>query len=320
MLLALALTFSAPPAVALPPRLVGEFVEIPAEAGTLKGIIDLPPKPGPWPVVILHAGSGPTDRDGNSPGLLLGTDCLKKLGRALAAEGIAVLRIDKRGIGASRSALKREEDIRFDTYADDVVAWTRFLRKNPRFTKVGFVGHSEGALIGLVAAKEAKFDAYVSLCGMGRTYPELLREQLKKNLSADLYKTSEEIIKELEAGHAVKEVPKSLASLFRPSVQPYLISAFKYDPAKLIAELKCPVEVVSGSTDIQVMPIDAERLGEANPGAKVVTVKGMNHVLKAAEGKVQLAQLQSYLDPSVPLHPRLVDEVGGFLKPVLTGK
>jgi pimeloyl-ACP methyl ester carboxylesterase len=316
MLIALAFVLAAPPVQVAPaPRLLGELVELKTDTGTLRGFIDLPDRPGPWPIVILHAGSGPTDRDGNGP--LTQTNNLKMLGRALAAEGIAVLRIDKRGIAASMFALAREEEATLDGYAKDVLGWVAKLRKDGRFTKLGFIGHSEGALIGLLAAKEAKFDVFVSLCGMGRTYPELLREQLKANLPAELFRASDKIIAELEAGRSVKDIPKGLELLFRPSVQPFLISAFKHDPAKLIAEVKCPVLVVSGATDIQVKAADAKRLGDANPKAKLVTVKGMNHVLKAVDATERLAQLPSYTDPSLPLHPRLFLEVGGFVKPLL---
>jgi hypothetical protein len=141
-----------------------------------------------------------------------------------------------------------------------------------------------------------------------------------KNLPADLYKQSDEIITELEAGRAVKEIPKELAALFRPSVQPYLISVFKADPAKLAAEMKVPLLIVSGSTDIQIAAVDAKRLAEANPKAKVVTIEEMDHVLKTSPKADRLAQLPSYLDPSLPLHPKLMPALIGFLKPPLTAK
>ena len=319
MLYVLLLTLSAPSVpVAPPPRLVGELVELKTDTGTLRGTFDLPAGRGPWPVVLMHAGSGPTDRDGNGP--LTRTDNLKMLGRALAANGIAVLRIDKRGIAASAKALAKEEDVRIDTYAADVIAWAALLRKDQRFTKLGYIGHSEGALIGLVAANIAKFDAFVSLCGPGRPLQVILREQLKKNLLGDLYKQSDEIITELEAGRAVKDTPKVLAALFRPSVQPFLISAFKHDPAKLAAKLTMPLLIVSGSTDIQVSAADAKRLASAKPKSKLVTVAGMNHVLKAVKETEVKAQLPSYSDPSLPLHPKLVPAVVAFLKPALNAK
>jgi hypothetical protein len=149
---------------------------------------------------------------------------------------------------------------------------------------------------------------------------DLLREQLKKNLPADLYKKSDAIITELEAGHTVKDVPKELATLFRPSVQPYLISEFKRDPAKLAAAVNAPFLIVSGSTDIQVATADAKRLSEANPKAKVVTVEGMNHVLKSVKSTNRLLQLPSYMDPSLPLHQKLVPALVEFLKSSLGGK
>jgi pimeloyl-ACP methyl ester carboxylesterase len=318
LVLSLSLSLSLPPDEAPAPRLVGELATLKTDTGTLHGIIDLPARPGPWPVVILHAGSGPTDRDGNGP--LVRTDNLKILGRTLAGGGVAVLRIDKRGIAASSKALAKEEDVRLETYAADAAAWAARLREDPRFTKVGFIGHSEGAITGLIAAKDAKFDCYVSLCGPGRPLQDILREQLKKNLPEDLYKTSDTIITELEAGRAVKEIPKGLEALFRPSVQPFLASAFKHDPAKLAAEFPGPLLVVSGSTDIQVSAEDAKRLGGANAKAKVVTIDGMNHVLKAVEGTHRLVQLSSYTDPTLPLHPKLVPELAAFLKQSLGGK
>ena len=188
--LTLALTLAQQPkAIAPYPRLLGEYATLEIGSVTLRGFIDIPDRLDPWPVVILHAGSGPTDKNGNGP--LVQTDNLKMLGQALAAEGIAVLRIDKRGVGSSLFALEREEEASLDLYAKDVVAWAALLRKDSRFTKVGYIGHSEGAFIGLLAAKDAKFDAFVSLCGPGRTYQDLLREQLKKNLPAEQFKTAE---------------------------------------------------------------------------------------------------------------------------------
>jgi pimeloyl-ACP methyl ester carboxylesterase len=313
--LALALALSDP---APAPRLVAELVEMKTPTGTVHATLDLPATPGPWPVVLVHAGSGPTDRDGSGP--LVRTDCLKLLGRGLAAEGFAVLRIDKRGIAASAKALAKEQDVRLDTYAADAAAWVAFLRKDRRFAKVGYIGHSEGALIGLLAAKDAGFDAFVSLCGPGRPPQDVLREQLKKNLPKDLYEQSDKIIAELEAGREVADSPASLAALFRPSVQPFLISTFRHNPAKLAAGLTMPVLVVAGSTDIQVSAEDAKRLAAANPKAELVTIDGMNHVLKAVRATIQLAQLPSYSDPSLPLHPDLVPAVAGFLRQALGGK
>jgi pimeloyl-ACP methyl ester carboxylesterase len=310
MILTLALTLALPLAPA--PRLLGELVELKIDAGTLHGIIDLPASPAPWPVIFIHPGSGPTDRNGNN--IVMRNESLRLLGRALAAEGFAVLRIDKRGIGASANAMSKEEDVRVESYAADVVSWTAFLRKDPRFTKVGYIGHSEGSYIGLVAAKNAKPDAFVSLCGPGRPFADLVREQLKAGLPKDLLEASEKILVELESGRFVKEVPDKLKPLFRPSVQPYLIGLFRGDPAKLAAAYPGPLLAISGSTDIQVKEVDGQRIADANRRARHVVITGMNHVLKPVEGTARLVQIPSYMDPALPLHPKLVPAVAAFLR------
>lgn len=295
-----------------------EAVELKTETGTLYGAIDLPTGDGPWPVVLLHPGSGPTDRDGNSPGLK--NDSLKLVGQGLAEAGIACLRIDKRGIAASAKAMVKEDDLRVGTYADDVTAWVQLLRKDKRFTKVGFAGHSEGSLIGSLAAPTARFDAFVSLCGPGRMMGDILREQLKKNLTTELFEQCAPIIDDLEAGKLVPEVPKELAALFRPSVQPYLISSLKPDPAKELAKVACPVLVVSGSTDIQVMEADYKLLAASRKGVQAVRIEDMNHVLKEVKTTVRLVQTFSYTNPKQPLHPKLVGELTGFFKTAFEAK
>lgn len=319
-MLALTLLLAADPAP--PPRAVGEPAALATPTGTLHATLDLPAGAGPWPVVVQHPGSGPTDRDGNQAGMR--NDSLKMLGRALAARGVAVLRVDKRGVGGSRKALPREQDIRLDSYAADLAGWVRWLRADGRFTKVGLVGHSEGALIALLAAADAKPDAIVSLCGPGRRLGDVLREQLanapRANLPPDLHDASRMILSELESGVLVKEPPFLLASLFRPSVQPYLISALRHDPAALAAAYPGRLLAVTGTTDIQVPPADGERLAAARPGVRHVSVAGMNHVLKAVPTTDRAAQMRVYGDPSAPLHPELVGPVAGFLRDALGAK
>jgi uncharacterized protein len=285
-------------------------IQLETKRGTLFGTLDLPAGDCPFPVVVIIAGSGPTDRDGNSA--LTKNDALKLIGQGLAAKGIAALRYDKRGIAKSTAAGAKEQDLRFEMYADDAAAWVELLRKDKRFTRVGIVGHSEGSLLGMLAAKKAKADAFVSIAGPGRNAPEVLREQLKKNLQGELQKKALEIIDELAAGREVKEAPKELAPLFRASVQPYLISWFKYEPAKEIATLTMPVLIVQGTTDIQVPEGDAKLLAAAKKDAKVSITEGMNHVLKAAATKEE--QNAAYTDPAIPLVPGLVDELAAFLK------
>ncbi len=286
--------------------------ELKTKTGTLYGTFDLPQGNGPYPVVVIIAGSGPTDRDGNQP--VMKNDSLKLLGAGLAAHGIATLRYDKRGVGESAPAGGREEDVRFEMLLNDAAAWVEELDKDKRFAKVGIVGHSEGSLIGMLAAKQVKVDFFVSIAGMGRRFSELLREQLTKNLAQrpDLRKRSLQILDDLVAGRTVDDVPPELMAKFRPSVQAYVMSLFKYDPTKEIASLEMPVMIVQGTTDIQVSVEDAKWLATANKNAHVSIIDGMNHVMKRAT--TQPEQQAAYTDPSLPLAPKLLDEITKFLK------
>jgi hypothetical protein len=164
----------------------------------------------------------------------------------------------------------------------------------------------------MVAARDMKADAYVSIAGSGRPAADILREQMKGKLPPDLATQTESILQSLTEGKSVSDTPKQLAALFRPSVQPYLISWFKYDPAKEIAKLSIPVLITRGTTDIQVSVQDAKLLSQARPSAKVVFVEGMNHVLKDVPTDAQ-QQIKSYSDPSLPVDVKLIDAIAGIV-------
>lgn len=296
-----------------------ELVELKREGVTLHGTLDLPQEKGPFPVVIIHAGSGPTDRDGNQIGLK--TDGLKMLGQALAQEKIACLRIDKRGVGKSVSKDMKESDITIAGYINDILAWTEFLKKDPRFSRVAFIGHSEGATLGVKAAKKADWYAFVSLCGTGRPLHELLKEQLDAQLRDDWKERNNAILQQLASGKKVPDVPKELNFLYRESVQQYLIDSFQIDPAKEIATLTMPILIVGGGSDLQVKQTDYKLLCQANPKAQGVWIEEMGHTLKKTKGKTNLEQLDVYTDPKHPLHEKLVPTLVDFLKtPLRQGK
>jgi alpha-beta hydrolase superfamily lysophospholipase len=287
-----------------------ETVQVRTATGTLHGTLDLPAARAPWPVVLIIAGSGPTDRDGNQPQLR--NDGLKLLGQALAAKGIAALRYDKRGIGASAAAGPAEPDLRFETYVGDAAECVDWLRRDKRFARVAIIGHSEGSLIGMLAARRVKVEDFVSIAGASRVAPAVIRDQLAGHLPPDLQKRSDEILDALVAGRLVPDVRQELLALYRPSVQPYLISWFKYDPAREIGALDMPVLIVQGTTDLQISTDDARALAAARPGATLRLIESMNHVLKRA---TTLAEQQAaYTDPSLPLMAEVVDAIVAFLQ------
>ena len=302
---------SATISAAEPQQVTVPGVDVTASGGAVKGTLILPKAAGKVPIVLLIAGSGPTDRNGNSRMLAGSNNSLKLLAEGLAENGIASLRYDKRGIG--ESAKITEADIRFDTYVEDAAAWCDQLRSDQRFSKIVIAGHSEGSLIGMIAAKRCKAAAFVSISGAGRPAADLLRTQLAGKLPPDLADQSTAILKSLEEGKTVENVPQQLFALYRPSVQPYLISWFKCDPRKAIAELGVPVLIVQGTTDIQVTVEEAKRLSLANPRAKLLLVEGMNHVLKVVPDDRQ-KQLASYGDPALPLAPEIVPAIVQLVK------
>jgi pimeloyl-ACP methyl ester carboxylesterase len=289
-------------------------VEITVPGGKVLGSLVMPtPAPGQVPVALIIAGSGPTDRDGNSGKLK--NNMYRMLAEALAAQGIASVRYDKRGVAASVIKDLKEADLRFDDFVRDASAWITQLRNDSRFASVTVVGHSEGSLIGMLAARAAKADAFISVAGIARRPSDVLRDQLKGQLSSELAGASEQILQAIEAGKTTAIVPTALAALYRPSVQPYLISWFAYIPSVEIAALRVPTLIVHGTTDIQVPVPEAEALKAARPEATLRLIEGMNHVLKTAPID-RPANIATYVDPERPLAPELAPALVSFIRGV----
>jgi alpha-beta hydrolase superfamily lysophospholipase len=287
-------------------------VSIDGGRAPLYGTLLTPDSARPGPAVLLIAGSGPTDRDGDSSigGVKPGN--LKLIAEGLAAHGVASLRYDKRGIGASRAAMAAEGDLRFGTYVDDAASFARFLQSQPGVTCVILAGHSEGALIAPLAAQKAKTCGVISISGMGRPLGVVIRGQLKAaGLPADKLAVADQILTELEHGREVPGIPAA-DPLFRPSVQPYLISQLTIDPVAALKAAPAPVLILQGETDIQVSVEDARLLAAGRPDATLVILPGVNHVLKAAPLD-RAANIAAYSDPNLPLGPGVMEAIDGFV-------
>jgi len=291
-----------------------EPIALDTPTGQVAGTLQLPDAGAGNPkVALIIAGSGPTDRDGNSALLPGRNDSLKMLAVALAEEGIASVRYDKRGVAASLPAGPTESELRFETYVDDAAAWIGKLKTDPRFGSVAVIGHSEGSLIGMLAAQQAGAAAFISIAGIADGPSAVLRKQLAGKLPPELDKESERILASLEKGMPVEQVPPALMTLYRPSVQPYMISWFKYLPSERIAALTMPVLIVQGNTDIQVAVAQANGLHRARPDATLAIIPGMNHVFKHVRADPAL-QAAAYSDPALPVSPLLVKAVSDFLR------
>jgi uncharacterized protein len=276
--------------------------------GDISGTLTIPgDHTGKIPVALIIAGSGPTDRNGNNP--MMRNESLKLLAHGLASNNIASLRFDKRGIGESRITGKTEADLRFEDYINDARSWIDTLKKDPRFTKVIVAGHSEGSLIGMVAAHK-KADGFISIAGAGRSADKILKEQLAAQ-PAMVKDSSYPIIDSLVMGKTVAHTPKMLFALFRPSVQPYLISWFRYDPQTEIKKLTVPVLILQGTNDLQVTVDDANLLAKALPKAQLVLIKNMNHVFRIVEGD-RKANLATYITAD-PISQELITTIAIFV-------
>lgn len=296
------------------PRLSELPVALNTSTGTIKGKLMLPSVKSNCPVVLIIAGSGPTDMDGNTAIGQMKNNSLKFLAEDLAKMGIASLRFDKRGIASSAAAGKEEYSLRFEDYINDAKGWIDFLAKDPRFTTVSVIGHSEGALIGMVACRNnPKAKAFISLAGAGRPFYDVLEKQMASQ--PESIRTMVIAINDsLKNGKMVANVPIGLQALFRNSVQPYLISLYKYHPQQIIGTLKIPVYIVQGKNDIQISVEDAELLKKAAPSAGLLLIDKMNHVLKDCETTDPQKQLAVYSDPALPLNAVLVPSISSFIK------
>lgn len=279
--------------------------------GELYGSLLLPKSDSPVPVVLIISGSGPTDRDGNNPDGGR-NDSLKRLAWVLAKHNVASVRYDKRGVAASLAATPDERNLTVDAYVADAVAWGQKLKADARLGPLILLGHSEGALIASLAAPKVDAAAVISVSGSARPVDQVLRQQLGYRLPPALMLRSNELLDSLKAGQVDENVPPQLQVIFRPSVQPYLISLFSKDPAAAFAELKMPALIIQGSNDIQVGVGDAQLLKAAKPDAQMALIEGMNHVMRIVPNDIK-RQMASYKDPQLPLAAELGAQILSFI-------
>jgi hypothetical protein len=287
-------------------------VSVESPTGPLYGTLLTPDEPT-RAVAVIIAGSGPTDRDGNSPlGVSAGT--YRLLAEGLAAQGVATVRYDKRGAGESRSSLGNEADLRFEHMVDDALAFAAEARTRTGGDCVWLIGHSEGVGVAQMAAARSPdgICGLVLLSGMGRRPRVILEEQLGPQLPEPMRSQAFDALARLEAGERVADTPAALAALLRPSVQPFLIGLLALDPAALIAAYEGPVFIGQGETDIQTTVVDARALKAAQPAATLVIWAGVNHLLKVAPAE-RMANIATYSNPDLPLADGVVDDVAGFI-------
>lgn len=292
-------------------RFLEDSIQLKKDSIQIKGTLCLPADiTTSIPVVLIIAGSGATDRDGNNLTANLKTDAYKQLSHQLANAGIASVRYDKRGIAKSRPAGRINMETLFEDEVNDIRDWISLLKKDNRFSTLVIAGHSQGALMGVQVASLA--DKFISLNGLGVNANQLLRDQLA-NQPPLMKEKAYLILDSLEKGLTVKEVPPYLQALFNPGLQLYWMDMFRVDPPLLLSGLRIPVLVIQGDNDVQVKLSDAQTFVKMSPNAKLLILPGMNHVFKQAPTD-RSGNIRTYSDSTLPIDPAMVKAMIEFIK------
>lgn len=266
----------------------------------------------PVPVAVIIAGSGPTDRNGNSV-LGIRPNSYAQLAWRLAERGIATLRYDKRGLPGTQGTF----DIRtttLDDFAADARAAAESLARDSRFSRVVLVGHSEGASLALIAARQgAPVAGVVHVSGLGRPLGVVMREQLSRQFDSATLVRYDTAMKYYLRGEPPADIPQQLGMLFMPVNQTFMRSLAAFDPPAAIGAVRQPVLIVQGETDLQATVADAERLHAARSDARLAIVPEMNHVLKRVADRTLVGQGPSYVDPGIPIVPDVVATIAEWI-------
>lgn len=263
------------------------------------------------PLVVIIAGSGPTDRNGNNP-LGVSSDTYRLLAHKLFKNNISTYRYDKRGIGKSVSEKLNESDMRFDDFANDADSIVAYFRRQG-YKEIFVAGHSEGSLLGMLVAQDENIDGYISISGVGMPANKILEKQLSGKIPNLSDSAINALLEQIKNGHKPDGIPAALQALFRPSIQPYLTSWFRYDPSMEIKKLHCPVLIIQGTCDVQVGVENATALFNAAKKATIKIIPQMSHTLKDA-GKDCVHEKETYTDKELPLADSLAGTITSFVQ------
>lgn len=310
----LALTFGAPQAQARPQTPKPPFpyraeeVRVPSAPGVmLAGTLTLPAGKGPFPAAVLITGSGPQDRDES----LLGHKPFLVLADHLSRRGIAVLRLDDRGVAKSTGDFGKALTTDFAVDAEAAAAW---LRKRPEIDrrKVGLIGHSEGGIVApMVAAKDPKIAFVVMMAGPGAPMSDVMAAQrlaVASGMGMDAKAAEQMNIAQARAIEAMKGAKdraeakaRAVAALkaAAPTIpaavaegQAEMLSSdwfralLAYDPRPTLRRVKAPILAINGAKDRQVpaeQNLSAIRAAtKANRDVTIVELPGLNHLFQTA--------------------------------------
>lgn len=259
-------------------------------------------------LAIIIAGSGPTDRNGNQD--FLKSNNLKKLAETLSNHGIATFRYDKRIVKQIKTG-NFDKNIMFDDFVTDAISVIDYFKKLNSYTNIYIVGHSQGSLIGMLAAKD-RVDGFISLSGAGRSIDQVIIEQIGK--TAVMYtEDTKRVFDIMRSGNKTTDYPPALSSIFNIEIQSFMMNWMKYNPQAVIKELDMPILIINGTKDLQVSVEEAKLLKEASPKAELKIIEKMNHVLFIIDGD-DLENAKSYNESARKLSEEMVSSILEFIK------
>lgn len=261
------------------------------------------------PLVIMIGGSGPIDRDGNQA--MSKSNSLKYLAEGLLDHGISSFRYDKRLVQIMKMGQIDERTISFDDFILDAKTVLEHFKKDDRFRKIVLIGHSQGSLVGMIAAAEGA-DGFISLAGAGQEIDDVIVDQLSKQ-APGLTDNARKSFDDIRVNGVAQNYSPGLSSIFRPELQPFLYTWMQYDPAEEIAKLDIPVLIVNGEKDLQVNVSEAEILKSAHPNAQLEVIANMNHIMKEIEGG-DMDNYKSYNQPELPVMSELINLIASFVE------
>lgn len=275
----------------------------------IDGTLIIPETSDKLPLVIIIQGSGPIDRNGNQ--FMQKNNSLRFLAEGLYTNGIASFRYDKRIVKLLSRGTLIEKDIKFGDYIADAISIIDYFKEDERFSKIIIIGHSQGSLVGMIAA-QGRADEFISLAGAGQEIDNVILDQLAIQVPG-LKDNARQAFDDLRVNGVTINYSPGLASIFRPAIQQFLLEWMQYNPQVEIVKLDMPVLIINGDRDIQVEVSEAEKLKAAKPDAQYVIIPFMNHIFKKINGD-DLVNSKSYNEYNRPVMPELIEIISKFIQ------
>lgn len=258
-------------------------------------------------LIIWVHGSGNVDRNGNQQGVNINANYIKQFRDSINKNNIAFYSYDKRT--SNLKNVKFFKNIVFEDFVSDLSKVVTYFKENKKFSEIILVGHSQGALVALLAAENV--DKYISLAGISNTFDTFVINEYSK-VNSEYGINVKKQFEELKGTGSIKEIDPIIAHLVSKPNQPFILSWTRYNPIEEIKKLTIPILIINGTSDLQVAIENAQALKDENILAKLVLIDSMNHVLKIVKNPME--NQQSYFLENFPLSTKLIANIVAFIK------